>query len=265
MHSNTTLVINGSDLEQVAGILYAPEDTVPSPLNILALHGHLENKQKNEHLCTETTRLLGMYSLALDLRGHGDSSGSPTDYSFDDHESDIISGLHYLEQTNPNSKTILIARSYTAPLAVHAAAKVPGMVAGLVLVTPAIYPDAWRHGYKTRLNTRTIDAFRMNLTKDSDCETLHMLKNCNNPVLIAYSEHDQYIPVSVINAYTSAAKYGSTELINGARHELDALNYAELTPKIISWIHRTLMALDIPQQTISNSAEILQPTASLKH
>ncbi len=231
----------GHATEQIAATLHVPNTPGFVPNNALALHGHAENRQVYERLGTSIAGQLGMHSLALDLRGHGESSGMPDDYSFDDHVADIITGLEHLHNIQPDSRTLLIARSYTAPLAIRAMSVKPETVAGLVLITPAIYPDTWEHGYKTKLDTRTIDGFRLGLNEDTECQTLSQLSNSHIPVLILAAEHDKYIPDSVIRAYCTHAKYSFTELIYGAAHDLSAENYFKINQKILAWIQYRFM------------------------
>jgi pimeloyl-ACP methyl ester carboxylesterase len=80
----------------------------------------------------------GFRVVAMDLRGHGESSADWSDYSVGRVAEDVTALLRYLEA----GPALIIGTSITAGAAIHAAADAPELVQGLVLIGPLLH-DTW--------------------------------------------------------------------------------------------------------------------------
>jgi pimeloyl-ACP methyl ester carboxylesterase len=80
----------------------------------------------------------GYRVVTMDLRGHGESSASWTDYSVARVGEDLTALLRYLDA----GPALIISTSITAGAAICAAADGPSLVRGLVLIGPLVH-DTW--------------------------------------------------------------------------------------------------------------------------
>lgn len=184
---------------------------VPSGAAVLFVHGlgssRATNVERAEALCRRT----GATCLAVDLGGHGDSSGRLTEVTPRQNLADVVAAFDALASAPgvEPSRIGVCAASYGAYLAVLLSALRP--VDRMLLRAPALYADdCFDSGLAQR---RPGDA-------TSASTPLAHLALFRGAVTVVESEHDEVISRATIEAYL-AARPGADHVIQpGARHAL---------------------------------------------
>lgn len=197
----------------------------------------------------------GYRTVAVDLRGHGDSTVGWADYGSEAAGDDLVALLEQLDA----GPAIVVGNSFGAAPAVWAAAERPDLVAGLVLIgpfvrdhpTPALqrlfmravlsgpwkarawdaYYDSLFKGGKPADQAEHRRAIRTNLAEPGRFEALRgmvfrsdaaieaRLGDVQAPVLVVMGTHDPDFPDPAEEARAIAdATGGSVEMIEGAGH-----------------------------------------------
>jgi pimeloyl-ACP methyl ester carboxylesterase len=198
-----------SDDRMLAATLVSPES--PTGAAVLFVHGLGSSRSTNVERAAAVARALAATCLAIDLGGHGDSTGRLTAMTPRQNLADVVAAhdaLSAVPGVDP-ARIGVCAASYGAYLAVLLSALRP--VARMLLRAPALYAD---------------DCFDLGLAqrRPGDPTTaatpLAHLALFAGPVTLVESEHDEVIGHEIIAAYL-AARPGTAHVIQqDARHAL---------------------------------------------
>lgn len=124
-----------SDETQIAGI-YTPGSL---PFGAVLLHMMPADKSSYDNLAQRLSEI-GFYTLAIDLRGHGESGGGDyqkfTDEQHQKSIFDVIAAVDFLRKQNPEMEIGLVGASIGANLAMQYAAA--NTASFLVLLSPGL-------------------------------------------------------------------------------------------------------------------------------
>jgi len=231
MQSHVTIPVES---EHVTGELFTPQGHVVA--NMLFCHGWTSKNTKYLKLAEKISQL-GIQSLAINLRGHGDSTYNLETYSRQDHLDDILAAVDYLNYSSPDRPFILFGKSYGGYLSALATSFRP--VDYLIISQPALYPDKDFTISNNALIKQNPNVFRsMNELVESN-RALRAIANFGNPLLIIESEHDEEvldIPKLYIKASAKNERCTSI-MIKDTNHPLSRPEWLEdYYNKILSWI-----------------------------
>jgi alpha-beta hydrolase superfamily lysophospholipase len=201
-----------SDGTQLAATLYEPSSR-PSPAVVLV---HMLGRSKDDwHNIAERLEDAGVMVLAIDLRGHGRSSGSMA--TLPPMVGDVASAVGWLA-ARPNARPgsiAIVGASLGANLAALAAADLPSVHA-LVLVSPSLDYRGLR-----------LDAATMKRIGD-------------RPVLMLASTHDPYA-LRTLRELITAGSGREQRLSNAAAHGTNLLAAdSDLARGLVEWLRRFL-------------------------
>jgi hypothetical protein len=202
------LAIASEDRELAATVVDA---TAPSGAGVLLVHGLGSSRATNLERAEALSRGQGATCLAIDLGGHGDSTGRLTQVTPRQNLADVVAGYDALASVpgvDPE-RIGVCAASYGAYLTVLLTALRP--VDRMLLRAPALYAD---------------DCFDRVLGKrrfgdpDTAPTPLAHLALFRGEVMIVESENDEVIDHAIIDAYLGALP-GAVHLVQaGAGHAL---------------------------------------------
>jgi hypothetical protein len=231
MHSHVSIPVQS---EFVTGDLFTPNVKVNA--NMLFCHGWASKNTKYLMLAEKLSQL-GMQSLAINLRGHGDSTYNLEAYSRQNHLEDILAAIDYLNNCSPGRPFALFGKSYGGYLS--AIASSVRKIDCLIISQPALYPDMNFSVPNAVLIKSNPGIFRSKNEAISTNRALHAISQFNNPLFIIESEHDEEvldIPKQYINASESNPKRQAIT-INESDHSLSRPEWLEdYYQKIIKWI-----------------------------
>jgi pimeloyl-ACP methyl ester carboxylesterase len=198
-----------SDDRVLAGTLVTPE--LPSGAAVLFVHGLGSSRGTNVERAEAVSRSHSATCLAIDLGGHGDSTGRLTQMTPRQNLADVVAAHDRLRSApgvDPD-RIGVCAASYGAYLAVLLTAFRP--INRMLLRAPALYADAcFDRGLSERRAGDPTTA----------ATPLAHLALFPGPVTIVESEHDEVISHDTIAAYLAALP-GAGHLIQPeARHAL---------------------------------------------
>jgi uncharacterized protein len=193
----------------LVGTLVAPE--VPSGAAVLFVHGLGSSRATNEERAEAVARSHAATCLAIDLGGHGESTGRLTAMTPRQNLADVVAA-HDRLATVPGvdpGRIGVCAASYGAYLSVLLTALRP--VSRLVLRAPALYADdCFDRGLSER---------RFGDPASAPTPLAH-LALFPGPVTIVESEHDEVIGHDTIEAYLAALPRAAHVIQPGSRHAL---------------------------------------------
>jgi pimeloyl-ACP methyl ester carboxylesterase len=194
---------------------------------VLWLHGIAVNrdeylgffKEGAEHLAKQ-----GIDSLRFDFRGHGESAGSPADFSIIGQMLDVQAALRYLSDSYGVKLPPLyvVGASFGAPPALFTALRTPTMVRGLTLLAPVLSyqrtflrPQTnWAKGIfsANALNdlakTNRLDfgdGFAVSARLIEEMHLIHpewALKEVSQKVVVLHGDQDSMVPFAVSQELT---------------------------------------------------------------
>lgn len=179
---------------------------------ILFVHGLRSDRSGYVARARRAAEELGATCLALDLTGHGSSTGEVTEVSPNEHVEDLAAAYDHLRglpEVDP-ARVGVCGASYGACLAVLLTGRRD--VARLMLRAPTIVADA-DLVRPLADRTRSRDA----AVAPTLFETLRAFRR---PVQVVESELDEVIPHHVVEEYLSTAPSVSHRVIGGATHSL---------------------------------------------
>lgn len=183
----------------------------PSGAGVLFVHGLGSDRRTNVERAAALTEHTGATCLAIDLRGHGDSSGRLSAMTPRHNLDDVTAGYDALA-ASPGvaaDRVGVCSASYGAYLSVLLAER--RRVARLLLRAPALYPDGSLDvplGQRRAGDRRTSRTF------------LDRLTALRCPLLLVESERDEVIPPAVIAAYLEAQPRAEHAVLADAGHAL---------------------------------------------
>ena len=183
----------------------------PSGVAVLFVHGLGSDRRTNVERARALTTAHGATCLAIDLRGHGDSSGRLSQVTPAQNLDDVIAGVDaLLDQPSVDpGRVVLCGASYGGYLSVLATAQRD--VARLVLRAPALYrDDVTGSTLSERRAGDSLTARRFIAT----------LSATSMPTLLVESELDEVIPHDVVATYLQARPDIEHAVLAGASHAL---------------------------------------------
>jgi hypothetical protein len=206
----------------LAGTLVTPD--APRGAGVLFVHGLGSSRGTNVDRADAVALCHAATCLAIDLGGHGDSTGRLTQMTPRQNLADVVAAydrLRSIPGVDP-ARIGVCAASYGAYLAVLLTAFRP--VNRMLLRAPALYAD---------------DCFDQGLSqrRAGDPTTaptpLAHLALFPGPVTIVESEHDEIISPDTIAAYLAALPRAGHVVQPGARHALTDPSWREAYQRII--------------------------------
>lgn len=197
------------DDQTIAATLVTPQH--PSGAGVLFVHGLGSDRLTNLERAQALADALGVTCLAIDLRGHGASSGRLSQVTPAQNLRDVVCAVDALTSRPgvDHSRIGVCGASYGAYLSVLLAAERD--VARLALRAPALYADD--------VVGSTLSARRLGDATTS-ARALSVLAATTVPMVIVESEHDEVIPHAVIETYLRARDGIEHVVLPGARHAL---------------------------------------------
>lgn len=218
----------------------------------------------------------GFRAVAMDLRGHGDSDATFSEYDDAALGTDLIALAGHL-----GGRAVLIGNSMAAGAAVWACAEAPDLVAGLVLIGPFVRngpvgfaamlafrlallrpwgPAAWNAYYASLYPGRRpvdLDEHRalireslrrpghwrafVSTTHSSHQAAEERLGEVRAPVLVVMGDHDPDFPDPAEEAHFIASKLGAeVVMVPGAGHYPQAEYPEVVTPAVVRFAHKAL-------------------------
>lgn len=231
MQTHVTIPV---DDEFLTGELFTP----PGDANALMLfcHGWTSSNKKYLHYAEELSRK-GILTLAINLRGHGDSPYSIENYSRTDHLNDLLTSIDYIKNVNPTVPLVLMGKSYGGYLSSIASTR--RTVDFLIISQPALYPDAEFDSPNAALIKKNPGIFRSVTEIPENNRALKAISEFRNPLLIIESQHDEEVS-AVPKLYIQASEQNinrTTLIIPNADHPLSRPEWLEdYYNKVISWL-----------------------------
>ncbi|MGB9373858.1 MAG: alpha/beta fold hydrolase [Jiangellales bacterium] len=204
MHRHDITLADG----QVAGTVVAADQ--PSGAAALLVHGLGSDRGTNIERA-QALAAQGATCLAIDLRGHGDSSGRLSQVTPRENLADVLAGFDALigmADVEP-SRVGVCGASYGAYLSVLLSAE--RTVARLLLRAPALYADDSLDAVLSRRQAGS--------TADSP-RFVHLLRALPMPVLLVESERDEVISPAIVATYLAAQPTIDRVVLPGAGHAL---------------------------------------------
>lgn len=183
----------------------------PSGAGVLFVHGLGSDRLTNLERAQALSDAHGATCLAIDLRGHGASSGRLSQVTPAQNLRDVVCALDALvsQPEVDRSRVGVCGASYGAYLSVLLAAERD--VARMALRAPALYAD---DVLDTTLSSRRLgDA-------TTSVRALSVLAATSVPVVLVESENDEVIPHAVVETFLRARDGIEHVVLPGARHAL---------------------------------------------
>jgi esterase/lipase len=207
--------------KEIMGTLIDPGADHRSPA-ILFIHGWQGNRNKYVTLAETIFARCGFVCLAIDLEGHGESSGKIESVSRENNFNDVLAAYDYLQklpQVNENRITV-IGSSYGGYLAMLlAGVRRP---AQLVLRAPALYRDAG-FALPTKQAIAGLSDYRTRAVQAGRNKALSALRTFQGDALIIAGSEDEDVPLQTIQNVKRAlanSRSQKIEIILGADHRL---------------------------------------------
>lgn len=141
-------------------------------------------------------------------------------------------------RVQPGRITVL-GFSFGAYMAAYLSSARP--VHGLILRSPAIYPDTDWQTPKEELDKRDLDLYRHRFLTPADNKALACCARFEGDVLLVDSERDQIIPPPVITSYAAAfqrVRSLTRYTLEGADHQLTDPAWQEAYHRVVvEWLH----------------------------
>ncbi len=199
------------DKDVVIGARFHLADTAAS--NILFFHGNGEIVADYDDLGS-IYNSMGINFLAVDYRGYGLSTGSPTITAMmrDCHVLfDFVKG--WLKKNNGSGKLVVMGRSLGSASVLELAASYPDLIDALIVESGFAYSGPLLQLLGVELNT-------VAFTEKKGFRNLEKIQLVKKPTLIIHAEYDHIIPFSEAQAlYSASASKDKTILkIPSANH-----------------------------------------------
>jgi len=181
--------------------------------NILFFHGNGEIVGDYDEIGSYYNKY-GMNFLAVDYRGYGRSTGSPTVTSMlGDAHIAFETAKEWLAESRHTGPLLIMGRSLGSAAAIEVASSHPEDVTGLIIES----------GFATTLPlllTLGVDVAGLGITEDDGFRNVRKISTFNKPTLIIHGQHDEIIPVNsaAILQSESPARSKELQVVPGASH-----------------------------------------------
>lgn len=203
----------------LAATMFTPEE--PSGAAVLMMHGYKSNREGYAEYADELTSRLGVTCLTMDLPGHGESGGDFTTLTLRDymHDAAVVFDELSAQEGVDAARVGIVGASFGGYVAAALAGE--RQPKSIVLRAPAIYRDSEVDTARESITPEQMQQFRESLRYSLPQNmALRAIRGFRGNVTIVESEHDESIPVSVINAYDAVATNSVRHVIKGAGHSL---------------------------------------------
>jgi len=196
--------------------------------NILFFHGNGEIVSDYDPIGPHYTKH-GMNFLAVDYRGYGRSTGSPTVTAmFQDSHRVFAEVKKWLAQQEHTGPLLIMGRSLGSAAALELAAAHLDEIAGLIIES----------GFATTLPLLMnigVDITRAGLSEEDGFRNVRKISTVNKPTLIIHGQHDEIIPVNsaAILQAQSPARIKELQIVPGASHNTIIARTGELYFSVI--------------------------------
>ena len=209
---NITLLT--SDGVQLAAVFYTPESLNEDTDILILVHEAYRERSSWDDFSSAALEN-GYAVIALDLRGHGQSSGDPVFDEAMDHDIDAVVDWISASPDLDEDRIAIVGASVGANLALRAGARHP-QIQSLVLLSPGM--SAWGIGVKDAI-----------------------LDYGRRPLLLVAAEGDAYPAKSVQRLNELGRGYDHVVLYPGSGHGTGLIrNQPDLTPVIFDWFEQTM-------------------------
>ena len=221
----------------IAGTLITPGTHIPG---VLFVHGWGGSQQQYLARAREVAAL-GCVCLTFDLRGHAETKTQYEAVSREQNLADLVAAYDLIV-SNPNvdsSAIGVVGSSYGGYLAAILTSMRP--VKWLALRAPALYLDAGWELPKLQLHRdNDLVAYRKKVIPAAENRALRACTEFSGDVLVIESEHDNYIPHTVITSYVDACTRAHSltyRIIQGADHALSEEGMQRsYTSLLVNWM-----------------------------
>jgi dienelactone hydrolase len=227
--------------EVIAGRLITPHPKTPG---VLLVHGWGGNQ---DHYLSHAREIaaLGCVCLVFDLRGHAATEPQRLTVRPKDNFDDLVAAYDRL-CNNPlvdREAICVVGSSYGGFLASLLTAVRP--VRWLALRVPALYKDEHWTEAKAEIDRQELEEFRSEIIPAYRNRALGAASFFAGDVLIVESEHDDFVPHTVITSYRNAFQEASSltyRIIKGADHSLSSSEPRRAYSAIlISWASEMIL------------------------
>lgn len=232
---HNTILIPVDD-HHIAGTLVAPNTVVPG---VILVHGWDGCQQQYIERAHEIAAL-GCICLTFDLRGHAGDRARHDSVTREDNMEDMLAAYDLLVgHPAVDGATVAVAgSSYGAYLAALLSSRRP--VRWLSLRAPALYKDDDWDRPKYSLNRQELNAYRASVVTADHNRALAASAAFKGDVLLVESEHDTFVPHTVIENYRNAfhqAHSMTYRVIKEADHALSQQAWNDSYTKIlVNWM-----------------------------
>jgi pimeloyl-ACP methyl ester carboxylesterase len=196
--------------------------------NILFFHGNGEIVSDYDEIGPFYNKY-GMNFLAVDYRGYGRSTGSPTATSMltDAHIS-LAAVKDWLKSAGYTGPLIIMGRSLGSATAIDLAASHPDEIAGLIIES----------GFATTLPLLMrlgVDTAGLGITEEDGFRNVRKISTITKPTLLIHGQHDEIIPVNeagILQAQ-SGARAKELQIVPKASHNTILVQAGEMYFSII--------------------------------
>jgi hypothetical protein len=185
----------------------------PSACNILFFHG-------NGEIAADYDELSGLYHqiganfLAVDYRGYGRSSGTPTVTGMmRDCHAILEYTTRWLDRHRCTGPLVIMGRSLGSASALELAATYPDRIAGLIIESGFAYATPL-------LALLGVDAAAIGFQEENGFSNVDKIRAYSGPTLVIHAEYDHIIPFSEGQTLYDASSAGHKKLLQipGANH-----------------------------------------------
>jgi len=215
--------------------------------NILFFHGNGEIVSDYDDIGPFYTKY-GMNFLAVDYRGYGKSTGSPTVTTMLQDTHRVLDAVKmWLSTAEHTGPLILMGRSLGAAAALELAAGHADAVAGLVIES----------GFATTLPLLInlgVDVARLGITEEDGFRNVRKISSFTKPTLIIHGQYDEIIPVNAaaIHQAQSPARAKEFQVVPGASHNTIIASAGELYFSVIKQFCNKISGIRAQRRRRSN-------------
>ncbi len=186
---------------------------------ILCIHGWTSQMARYESRVKPMVEM-GFTVVLFDLRGHGETGGTLSDFSISDHFEDCKAAYDFMIMLDhiDTDNISLIGLSYGGYLATLLTSE--RKVHHLMLSVPALYTDDIFDLPDKQVGPHTTEYRKYPHTPD-DNKALAALHDFSGDVFLLEVEHDEFLSPQVMKSYRAAAQPGvQYTMIEGADHNM---------------------------------------------
>jgi fermentation-respiration switch protein FrsA (DUF1100 family) len=208
--ARTDLLIPVGDGAVIGSTFHSAGTTKPT---ILFFHGNGEIVADYDDLAPIYTSL-GINFFAVDYRGYGRSTGSPSvGAMMEDCHAILDFADTWLKNNGVSSPLVVMGRSLGSASALELASNYRDRIDGIIIESGFAY-------LVPLLELMGINARRLGISEDMGCRNLEKIGTFDGPVLIIHAEYDHIIPFSDGQALFDASISSDKKLIriDGANH-----------------------------------------------